>query len=81
MGWEVGERFKREGTHVYLWLIHGDTWQKQAQHCKAIILQLKLNLRNPVINHNGKEYKKEYVCVCVCVTESLCCAAESTTTL
>ena len=24
----VGGRFKREGTHVYLWLIHVDLWQK-----------------------------------------------------
>ena len=22
MGWEMGERFKREGIYVYLWLIH-----------------------------------------------------------
>ena len=28
MGWEAGERFRREGTYVYLWLIHVDTWQK-----------------------------------------------------
>ena len=24
-------------------------------------------IQYPVINHNGKECKKEYVCVCVCV--------------
>ena len=29
------------GTHVYLWLIHVDIWQKISQHCKIIILQLK----------------------------------------
>ena len=23
-GWEVGGRFKREGTYVHLWLIHPD---------------------------------------------------------
>ena len=43
MGWEVGGRFKREGTYVYLWLVHGDVWQKPSQYCKAIILQLKIN--------------------------------------
>ena len=43
MGWEVGGRFKREGTSVYLWLIHGDVWQKPTQHCKAIILQLNIH--------------------------------------
>ena len=43
MEWEVGGRFKREGTYVYPWLIHVDVWQKPTQHCKAIILQLKIN--------------------------------------
>ena len=43
MGWEVGGGFKREGTYVYQWLIHADIWQKPTQHCKAIILQLKIN--------------------------------------
>ena len=43
MGWDLGEGFKKEGTHVYLWLIHADVWQKPAQYCKAIILQLKIN--------------------------------------
>ena len=28
MGWEAGERFKKEGTYVYLWLIHVDIWKK-----------------------------------------------------
>ena len=41
MGWEMGEGFKREGTYVYLWLIHADVWQKPSKYCKAIILQLK----------------------------------------
>ena len=31
----------REGTYVYLWLIHVDVWQKITKFCKAIILQLK----------------------------------------
>ena len=39
----VGGRFKREGTYVYLWLIHVDVWQNPTQSCKAIILQLKRN--------------------------------------
>ena len=39
MGREMGERFKREGICVYLWLIHVDVWQK-TQFCKAIIFQL-----------------------------------------
>jgi len=42
MGWELGERSKREGTYAHLWLIHVDLWQKPTQYCKAIILQLKI---------------------------------------
>ena len=29
------------GTHVHLWLIHVNVWQKPSQYCKVIILQLK----------------------------------------
>ena len=49
MGWEVGGRFKRERTYVYLWLIHVDVWQRPTQYCKAIILQL--NTKNRVNLH------------------------------
>ena len=42
MEWEVGGRLKREGTDVYLWLIHANVSQK-IKFCKAIILQLKNN--------------------------------------
>ena len=38
-----GGRFEREGTYVYLWLIHVAIWQKPIRYCKAIILQLKIN--------------------------------------
>ena len=31
MGWELGGRFKKEGTYIYLWLIHVDVWQKPTQ--------------------------------------------------
>ena len=52
-GWEVGGKLKREGTYVYLWLIHVDVWQKPTQYCKAVIFQL--------INKNFlKEYKTYY---------------------
>ena len=40
---------RREGTHVYLWLIHVDVWQKPTQYCKAIILQLKINKYKKVV--------------------------------
>ena len=57
MGGGVRGRFKREGTYVYLRLTHVVIWQKPAQHCKAIILQLKINYI----------YIYIYICVCVCV--------------
>ena len=34
-------------------------------------------IQYPVINHTGKEYEKE----CICITEPLCCMAEINTTL
>ena len=46
-GWD-GEGYGRGGrvedgrTHVHLWLIRVDVWQKPPQYCKVIILQLKL---------------------------------------
>ena len=43
-GWEARESFKRNGTYVYpSGLIHAEVWQKPTQHCKAIILQLKIS--------------------------------------
>ena len=42
----MGGTFKREGTYVYLWLIHVDIWQKSNHYCKAIILPLKINKLN-----------------------------------
>ena len=44
----MGRRFKREGTYGYLWLIHVDIWQKPAQYCKEIILQLKIKKKKSV---------------------------------
>ena len=46
MGREEGGGFKREGTYVYLWLIYIDVWQKPTQLYKAIIIQLKINLKS-----------------------------------
>ena len=54
MEWEVGGRFKREGTYVCLWLTHVDVWQKPEQYCEAVIIQLKfkkiLKKRNVVVH-------------------------------
>ena len=37
-----GRGIQDGGTHVYLWLIHVDVWQKPSQYCKVIILRLKI---------------------------------------
>ena len=45
------------------------------QVAKGLELQHQSSLTQyPLIKHNGKEYEKMcvYVCVCVCITESLC---------
>ena len=41
-GWVRG-RFNREGTHVYLRLMHVVVWQKPTEHCREAIFQLKIN--------------------------------------
>ena len=38
---DLGVGFSGEGTHVSLWLIHADIWQKPTQYYKATILQLE----------------------------------------
>ena len=45
LGWGL-ERLKVGRTYVYLWLTHVVVWQKPTQHCKAVILQSKINLKN-----------------------------------
>ena len=42
-------------------------------YSKKYLLKKKFK-KNPVINHNGKEYEKEYIYIWI--TESLCCTAE-----
>ena len=36
-----GRGFRMGGTHVILWQIHVDVWQKPSQFSKVIILQLR----------------------------------------
>ena len=40
-----GGRFKKEGTYVYLWMIHAVVWQEPTQHYKTIIIQLNIILK------------------------------------
>ena len=31
---------------MYLWLTHNDVWQRPAQYCETIIIQLKIRKKN-----------------------------------
>ena len=44
---------------------------------KALLYSTGNYIQYPVINHNGKEYEKEYI---IYITESLCCTPETNTT-
>ena len=75
----VRGRLEREGMCVYLQLIHIVLQQKLIQHCKAIILQLKINFKNAYpfrlgISLLANIYKDMYNLVCysiVCNNKSL----------
>ena len=47
VGWQGRGRLRREGTYVQLWLIHDVVWQKPAQDCGTVILQLKKTKQQP----------------------------------
>ena len=63
-------------------------WDFEVGRCKLLHLEWINNkvlmystgnyIQYPVINHNGKEYKKRMY---ICITESLCCASEIGTIL
>ena len=44
--WEGGSKW---GTHVHLWLIHVNVWQKPVQYCKVTSLQLKIKTKKLLI--------------------------------
>ena len=46
---------------------------------KVLLYSAENYIQYPMINHNGKEYRKEYIYICT--TESLCCTAVINTTL
>ena len=66
-------------------------WEFGISRCKLLYIEWMDNkvllystgnyVQYLVINHSGKEYKKECVYIYVCITESLCCTAVINTTL
>ena len=56
MGGGVGRRLRREGTYVYLWLIHVAVCKKPRQYCKVIILQIKKKKENNVPKYTRETY-------------------------
>ena len=67
----------------------GMNWELGVSRCRLLCMEGINNkvllvvystmnyIQYPEINHNGKEYEKEYICI----TEPLCCTAEINTTL
>ena len=49
------EEFQDGRTHVYLWLIHVNVWQKPPQYCKVISLQLN----QLILKKKKKEFEKK----------------------
>ena len=66
----------------------GVEWEVGVSRCKLLCMEWKNNAvqlystenysQYSMINHSGKEYKKECV---ICITESFCCTAKINTTL
>ena len=64
-------------THVTL---REKSWIQNSVIIVTILLHSTGNyIQYPVINHNGKEFKKKNVYMCI--TESLCCTSETNTKL
>ena len=42
---------------------------------KVLLYSTENYIQYPVINHNGKEYEKEYIQLYIDITEALCCIA------
>ena len=71
----------------------GIDWEFGIRRCKLLYIEWINNkvllystgnyIQYPVINHNGKEYEKEYIYIYIYIyiTESLCCTAEINSTL
>ena len=54
----MGGRLTREGTHVYLWVVHVDVWQKPAQYRNYP--PIKNKIKPKVLKILNKFVNKEY---------------------
>ena len=41
------------GTHVYLWLIHADVWQKASQYCNYPPIKINRSIKKMVAQISG----------------------------
>ena len=57
VGWEGG-RLQREGMYVYTQLIHTVVQKELTQHCKAIILQLKIEKKKRIKSQHAERAKQ-----------------------
>ena len=64
-------QLKQLGMHrlAILWLIHVAAWQKTVQHCKAIVLQLKIIIiqKEAELWSGGGEQRMILQVICCCV--------------
>ena len=80
--WRTGLRLTREGLGRKHWEFGGKykllyvAWRSN----KVLVHHIRNHIQYPVINHDGK-YEKEFMCIHMCMTESICCRAEINTTL
>ena len=72
-GCQEGGRWERVGLGV--WDQQMQTGIYRMDNNKVLLYSTGNHIQHPVINHNGKEYEKE----CICITESLFCTAEINT--
>ena len=76
-GCQAGEWWERDGLGVWDQQMQTGIYRMDKQ--QVLLYSTGNYIQYPVINHNGKEYEKESVYICI--TESLCYTAVINTTL
>ena len=57
------------------------TGSPSTKNNKVLLYSTAKYVQCPVINHNVKEYEKEYIYIYIYITEPLCCTVQIKTTL